>query len=120
VREEFLKPLAPWIEEQHGIVNQRLLQLVEGPAASHPLPIPHQSPKSLISHYKEIVSWIISNQPVLDRHGISEGEYNDIRSTLEPYGRALGAAAAREAAELKTASSSSCPVSNIFRSKSKK
>lgn len=91
VREEFLMPLKPWIEEQYSVVNQKLLELAEGPSATSPLPIPHQSAPGLLIHYKELVQWILANQPVLDRHGITDQEYSTLKSAVEPYQRALAA-----------------------------
>lgn len=113
-REEFLKPLAPWIEEQHSIVNNKLLELC-GHNAAHPLPIPHQSSQSLLAHYGALVSWVTNNQPVLDRHGVSPQDYEALKSNLAPYARALAALPKEDGS-----SKSACFITNFTRAISKR
>jgi hypothetical protein len=115
VREEYLKPMAPWIEEQHAVVNKKLIELADGPNASQPLPIPRQSSQSLLAHYAALVAWVTSNQPVLERHGITTTEYEALKTGLAPYARALDALPREE-----PPAKSLCFISNLTKAKSKK
>lgn len=91
VREDFLKPMEPWMLEQVNVVNAKLLELCDGPNASNPLPLPRQSSQTLLAHYGTLVDWVASNQFILEKHGVSAVEYASLKEALAPYARALAA-----------------------------
>ena len=116
IREDFLKPLVPWIEEQQAVVNSQLLELADGPNAPQPLPIPTQSSQSLLAHYATLVDWVSNNHPVLERHGVSSTEYDALKTNLAPYARSLAVLIKEDSAS----SSNKNFLTGLTRAKSKK